>query len=137
AARKFSIGEGWIGQVASTGKPLLTDDLHQLNTAQTKPARQLSIVSLMAFPILVADQVVAVMDFYSRHPAKYGQPFLDIMRNVGLQLGHVIERKRLQRAIADSINEQQRHFGRELHDSIAQQLTGLTMMAQTIEEQLT
>ena len=38
--------------------------------------------------------------------------------------------------MADAVAQQQRHFGRELHDSVAQELTGISMMAATLKQEL-
>jgi signal transduction histidine kinase len=61
---------------------------------------------------------------------------MEIMPHVGIQLGHVIERKRLEREVDSAAAEQQRHIGRELHDSISQELTGIGMMAETLRARL-
>ena len=48
------------------------------------------------------------------------------------------ERKRLEAAIADAIEDERERLGRELHDGVLQELTGISMMmhvlAQTLEE---
>jgi CheY-like chemotaxis protein/signal transduction histidine kinase len=47
-----------------------------------------------AFPILIGDEVVAVMEFVQSSPRPPQQGLLDIADAIGIQLGRVLERKR-------------------------------------------
>ena len=58
------------------------------------------------------------------------------MEQIGLQLGQVLERNRLDRRIADSIDEHRRTIGVEMHEGVAQQLTGAMLMAEDLRRQL-
>jgi two-component system CheB/CheR fusion protein len=47
----------------------------------------------------------------------------------------VTDRRRLQRAVLDVANEEQRRLGQELHDGLGQELTGLAMFARSLAVQ--
>jgi len=55
--------------------------------------------------------------------------------NVRLQQ-EITERKRLEKAIADRMTDEQRAMGQALHDGLAQQLTGTAMLTQTFHTKL-
>jgi len=57
-------------------------------------AREINLVSGIAFPILVRGKVAAVMEFFSDIPHEEDQEMLVIMGQIGAQIGQVIERNR-------------------------------------------
>lgn len=135
-SHRFSAGEGLVGTVMQTGQAKWIDDVTQFEKWQRGSAERFGLHAAIAFPITVNGEVAAVMEFFSNQSTRREERFMEIMPDVGMQLGHVIERKRLEKEIADATAEQQRHFGRELHDSVSQQLSGIGMMARTLSESL-
>ncbi|WP_372716815.1 chemotaxis protein CheB [Novipirellula sp.] len=131
---RFTRGEGMIGTVLQTGEPQWVEDalldpaLHRIS--------DLGFHAAIAFPITVDDEVVAIMEFLSDQILPRHERFLEILPDVGIQLGHVIARKRLEEIVSQiSVIEQQR-IGRELHDGIAQQLTGGALIAESLRRNL-
>jgi signal transduction histidine kinase len=61
---------------------------------------------------------------------------LEVMRNVGTQLGRVIERDEARARVFDLAVEEQRSLGEELHDTLSQQVHGLSMLAQSMVKTL-
>jgi signal transduction histidine kinase len=51
-------------------------------------------------------------------------------------LADVIERKRLEGQVAHAVEAEQLRLGRELHDGLAQEVTGATMILYTLEKQM-
>jgi diguanylate cyclase (GGDEF)-like protein len=95
-ARVFALGAGLPGRVALSGRPewVATDD-----TGTVEPPRLPLIVaagfaSLVAFPVMIASEVVAVLEFYSRKREAPDEALLRLMAQVGTQLGRVFERRR-------------------------------------------
>ncbi|GAA4459977.1 chemotaxis protein CheB [Novipirellula rosea] len=132
--KRFTCGEGLIGTVLQTGEPQWVEDalldpaLHRIS--------DLGFHAAIAFPITVDDEVVAIMEFLSDQVLPRHDRFLEILPDVGIQLGHVIARKRLEEIVSQiSVIEQQR-IGRELHDGIAQQLTGGALIAESLRRNL-
>ncbi len=132
--KRFSPGEGLIGVVVESGKPHWVDNIEHFTDWQRDFAKHFGLQAAIAFPVTANGKVVAVLEFFSDHPTKHEARFMEIMPNIGIQLGHVIERKQLEKAIDAATTEQMRYFAQELHDSIAQQLTGTTMMSQVLLE---
>lgn len=57
-------------------------------------ATALGIRSGFAFPVTVGDEVTAVLEFFSVNPIEPDEKFLEVLQNVGVQLGRIVERKR-------------------------------------------
>ncbi|QEG38813.1 Signal transduction histidine-protein kinase/phosphatase DegS [Roseimaritima ulvae] len=76
------------------------------------------------------------MEFFSVQTIEPQQRFLEILPDIGIQLGHAIGRNRLQSIVASIADAEQRRIGRELHDGIAQQLTGGALIAQSLKRAL-
>ncbi len=90
----------------------------------------------VACPILIGNEVVAVVEFFSSYLTPPDEAFLEIMKHVGTPLGRVIERDRLQRQLVDAVWNQHRRFGQELHDTQGQALTGIGMLADSLAKRL-
>lgn len=107
---------GLIGRVMASRRPVwLPNVLEDGNFSQTAAAQSLSIQSAFAFPVMLGNEVAAVLEFFSTEMTGRDEPFLTILGNIGNQLGRVIERARVQmtlqasetrfRSVAQSANE--------------------------------
>ncbi|TWT56062.1 CheR family methyltransferase [Allorhodopirellula solitaria] len=124
------------GIVAETGQPQQVRDISEVPDALQRQAAAAGLRGAIAFPIMIREETVAVIEFFSEEPTSPEPEFLEIMPEVGIQLGHVVQRKRLERVVADIANEEERRIGRELHDGIAQQLTGGALIAESIRARM-
>lgn len=91
--------------------------------------QQLDLQNVHAFPVFVGDDVAAVIEFFAPTADEPDEGLLNVMTHVGMQLGRVIERRRMQNELVDAVWDQQRVFGQELHDTVGQELTGIGMLA--------
>ena len=102
-ATDFAIGEGLPGRVLALGRPAwIVDVTKDANFPRAKHAEDIGVRGGFGFPVMVGQDVVAVLEFFSPQPAQPDETMLEVMANVGTQLGRVIERKRSQAALADS-----------------------------------
>jgi two-component system sensor histidine kinase HydH len=96
-------GKGLRGIVFATGKPLWIEDV-----TRDKNFRRIGIVkdsdlkSAFAVPILIRSETVGVLEFFSSRTIKAGKQIHDVMYNIGVQLGRVVERQMAIEAIKDS-----------------------------------
>ncbi len=91
----FEQGIGLPGRVLASGKPAWIIDVTQdTNFPRAKLAEDLGVKAGFAFPVLVGAEVVAVLEFFSSEAMPPNEPLLEVMANVGTQLGRAIERKR-------------------------------------------
>jgi len=102
-ATPLAAGEGLPGRVLASGEPLLIRDLtRDDNFPRLRAAQDLGVRAAFAFPVLVGDQVHAVLEFFSPEPFEPDGPLLTVMESVGIQLGRVIERTSAEAALRQS-----------------------------------
>jgi len=92
---EFRPGIGLPGRVLTTGKPAwILDVTADDNFPRLLAAAECGLRGASAFPVLSGDEVVAVLEFFSTDPREPDETLLDLMAQIGLQLGRVIERQR-------------------------------------------
>jgi diguanylate cyclase (GGDEF)-like protein/PAS domain S-box-containing protein len=101
----LGLGQGLAGRVLQTAK---SASVLALAYAESVPASVASaaadagIKSAYALPILVGDEVVAVLEFYSSGTARLHDALHEVLTGVCAQLGRVAERDRARAALARS-----------------------------------
>ncbi|MCH8836935.1 MAG: PAS domain S-box protein [Candidatus Marinimicrobia bacterium] len=99
----FDPGVGLPGRVFSTGKPAwITDVTKDTNFPRAKLAKDIGIRAGFGFPVLVRTEVVAVLEFFSSQVVEPDEPLLEIMAQVGTQLGRVFERQQAKEELRKS-----------------------------------
>lgn len=119
AALEFAADDDMIGQVLGSGLATWLSDLES-ETAflRARTAGEAGIRSGFAFPVLIGSEVVAVLEFYSERREEPDLRLLNLMGNIGTQLGRVVERER---ARAETLK-----WAEEVRNlSIRDELTGL------------
>ncbi len=100
--RNFPYGRGLPGKVLASGKPGWLDDLSKMNTPRARVATEVGLRSGFAFPILARAETVGVLEFFSTERMTFDEPFLQVMMQMGTQLGRVVERSRAQESLRES-----------------------------------
>lgn len=135
ATREISLreDEGTIGIVVRTRHPYVAVDVcHDPAFVRRAAAAQCEIQSGFAFPVLIRNDVVGVVEFFSCSGSNLEMQLVEGLAEFGTQLGRVVERRRLDKQIADATTHEQQLVGRELHDTVAQELTGLGMLGERL-----
>jgi signal transduction histidine kinase len=87
-------GEDLPGSVLTHKRPMgikqIADDPHFLRGAEAKEA---GIASALAFPVLVENRIVAILEYFTTEPTEADDVMIEIMSHVGFQLGRVLERR--------------------------------------------
>ncbi len=100
---RFAPGIGLPGRVLSSREPAwIVDVTKDPNFPRAKLAEDIGVKAGFAFPVLVGKDVDAVMEFFSTEAVEPDEHILEIMAQVGTQLGRVIERKRAENALRAS-----------------------------------
>jgi PAS domain S-box-containing protein len=94
-AMRFAPGAGLPGRTLASGRPVWIADVAQdPDFPRAKAAAEVGIEAGFGFPVLVGREVVAVLEFFAGEPLEPDGPLLELMANVGTQLGRVVERER-------------------------------------------
>jgi PAS domain S-box-containing protein len=123
------------GRVLKSREPVWIKDVDEdAYFSRSAAARDAGIRSAFALPIVAGSEVVAVLELFSENPMDMNEHFLEVLMNVGRQLGRVFERvtaEEAQRSLSSSLlrsqDDERRKIARELHDSAGQYLAGIKM----------
>jgi PAS domain S-box-containing protein len=99
----FKEGIGLPGRVMQEKKPLWIKDItKEPNFPRAKIAHNLSIKSSFGFPVMLGQEVAAVMEFFTEDVVEPDTELLNLLTNAGSQIGRIIERKRTEKILVDS-----------------------------------
>lgn len=146
----FTAGEGLPGRVFATGRPEWAATIDPALFPRAAHLREAALLSAMAVPVLAGDDVVAVLEFFTRTPRAEDGHLVDLVSAVAAQLGPLVRRKRAEdenersrqelRALSahlERVREDERAaVARELHDELGQSLTALKMDVAWLERRL-
>jgi diguanylate cyclase (GGDEF)-like protein len=92
----LALGVGLAGRAALSGRPEwgAADDTRTVELPHQPQLVAAGFASLVAFPVKIGSEVVAVLEFYSRKREAPDDALLRLMVQVGTQLGRVFERRR-------------------------------------------
>ncbi|MDX1501281.1 MAG: sensor histidine kinase [Thermoanaerobaculia bacterium] len=93
----------------------------------------------MMVPVVCGDELLGRLEVlaHGRPPGEAPPRFEDeVLLSVGALLGSAVERRRLGREAAGVAERERRSLGHELHDVLGQDLTGLALLADTLETRL-
>jgi two-component system, cell cycle sensor histidine kinase and response regulator CckA len=100
---KFAPGMGLPGRVWSSGKPLwISDVITDSNFLRAPVAAEAGLHAGIGFPIKLGDEVVGVMECFSRETREHDNDFLEMASSIGAQVGQFMERKRAEDALRES-----------------------------------
>ncbi len=109
-ANTFTRGVGIIGRTMAAAEPLwIPDAKADTNFPRAQAAEGAGINAAFTFPILIGESVAGVVEFLSETVAEPDDRLLELVRQVGLQLGRVIERERHSREMSRRAGELQRY----------------------------
>ncbi|MCU0240703.1 MAG: GAF domain-containing protein [Pyrinomonadaceae bacterium] len=95
---RLKLGEGLIGYVAQTGKPILCPNVHK--DERYFPARKRTNSEMVA-PIIANDEVIGVFDLESDKFDRYTEDDLAILQMLAAQLAIIIEKVRLHEQLVE------------------------------------
>lgn len=99
--RTLARGIGLPGRVWSTGSAVWIPDVtKETNFPRTAIAAQEGLRAGFGFPIVVRDEILGVIECFSREVHEPDDEFLRMMADIGGQIGRFIERKRSENDIA-------------------------------------
>jgi signal transduction histidine kinase len=134
------VGRSLPGHAWRLRQPVWIDDLAKGGPVfiRGEVAAREGLHGAIAFPIVLGQEVLAVMDFLTHEVRRPDQDVLQMLTTFGSQIGQFIQRKRaqeglrekeqeLQVRLAEAEDGERRRLARDLHDSVGQALSALKM----------
>ena len=129
---RFPRGEGPLGLVYDDGRTRWVDSKEEVLlqlALRREAAEQAGLQTVVALPIRSGSRVIAVLELVSTEQHAPQTLLMDLMNDIGVQIGKVLERERSTADLAELVWREQQGLLHTLHDSLGQTLTGLGMLA--------
>ena len=103
---RFSGNDGLPDKVVRTGQAVWIEDLDaDSSLRRTEFAKLAGLRSVMGFPIVLHDQVVGVLEFFSKEPQEANVETIKTLGHIGALLGSVAQRNQAEEEVARSQEE--------------------------------
>ena len=94
---------GLPGRVLKSGVPAWIEDVNKdKNFPRAKLVTDLGVKGAMAYPVKIGNEVIAVLEFFSRAADRPSDETVEVLGHIGTQVGSVAERKRAEAALRES-----------------------------------
>ena len=99
----LQVGEGLPGRVVASGRPIWISDITQAPDFPRESAgRDIIVRAGFGVPVVIGEEVAAVLEFFTTTPMPQDEKLLQVMAQVGIQLGPVIQRRRAEESLRHS-----------------------------------
>jgi two-component system, sensor histidine kinase and response regulator len=100
---RFTAGVGLPGRVYESRKPVWIDDLTNADFfLRAQIAGEEGLCSAFAFPIVLGEATLGVIEFFSNRERQCDNDLLEMMASVGSQIGQFIERRKVEADMRES-----------------------------------
>ncbi len=131
---ELEVGEGLVGWVAQTGEALRVEDIRRDRRLSFPAAAPEGLVSLAAVPLQAKEAIVGVLGAATRAGRRFPPSEVDLLSAIGSQVGIAVENARLyQRSRQAAVLEERNRLAREIHDALAQGLTGIIVQLEAMD----
>jgi len=127
----LKVGEGFSGQVAQSGEPLVVQDVSMDPRLTRSVARESGFHALGIVPLLSRAQVLGTLFVATRGHREFSHQDVELLAAIGAQIGVAVENARLyEQAQQVAVVQERQRLARDLHDSVTQSLHSSTLMAE-------
>lgn len=92
---KDTSSDSWLANIITTQEPAWSVDVRQEPPQNRHQIfEKLGIITRFAFPVMIEEQVVAVMEFFTTARSEPDDTLLNLAKTMGTQLGRAVERER-------------------------------------------
>jgi signal transduction histidine kinase len=125
------VGEGFSGRVVETGQPLVVSDVAADPRLTRLAVGQEGLRSLVSVPLSSKGKVLGALFAITHTYREFSEQDVQLFTSIGQQIGVAVDNARLyEQAQQVATLEERQRLARELHDSVTQELYGITMYAE-------
>jgi signal transduction histidine kinase len=125
----FKLGEGYIGKVAATGKPMVSTNPREEMRYLRSSVLEAGFRCIACIPLIGGGTVVGVMSAASRHDRLITERELNLLTAIGSWTAIATENARLHRTARRlAVLEERDRIGMDLHDGIIQSIYGVGLV---------
>lgn len=126
-----------VRSAVETGETRWSDDPESaVGAARSAAVAAAGPSHAVAMPVLSCDRPVGAVELLVDDLDLPVEHLKMLAAGVGGDLGNVIERVGLQRKLSDLSEQEQHRLGRELHDTVAQEIAGVRLLAEAVRRRL-
>ena len=116
---RFAADVGLAGRVLSSGEPVWIPDIQKdPDFLQSRPAKEVGVRGAFGYPVQVASQTIAVLEFFASIPVESDEQLLRTMALAATQVGRIIERKRAEETLRDERDALRQRFEERTADLV-------------------
>jgi two-component system sensor histidine kinase DevS len=130
---RFKLGEGVVGMVAKSMRPIITSELGQDERFLRSAVVDIGFKQMVCIPLSAPGELVGVLSIASLSQTAIGEHDVQLMMSIGTWAGTAIENARLHsNARRLAILEERERIGMDLHDGIIQSIYGVGLALENI-----
>jgi signal transduction histidine kinase len=135
---RFKIGEGMIGLVGETMKPMVSRNLNTDSRFLRDAVVQAGFRQMVCIPLTTRGELVGVLSIASRSLQLFDENQLTLLASIGSWAGTAIENARLHyNARRLAVLEERERIGMDLHDGIIQSIFGVGLSLENVRLMVT
>ena len=126
---KFNIGDGIIGRVGSSGKPVISFDLEKDERFLRSAIVTAGFKQMAAFPLMSRSKVIGVLAVFTQSSSQITERDSKIISSICNWAGITLENTQFQVDLRRfAVLEERDRIGMDLHDGIIQEIYGVGLM---------
>jgi signal transduction histidine kinase len=135
--RKMPLGYGVAGQVMAHGKPLVVPAIELESNAVPAANQVLAGHAYVGSPMKAKGNVLGVLSVIGPIGKTFDEEEVSLLASIADQVGVAVENAQLYKQAEElAIAEERQRMAREIHDTLAQGLTGIKLQLDAVESAL-
>jgi len=139
---RYPPGVGWVGEAAARAAPLAFADLAavggRFDDPRRRPAIDLGLTALLVQPVMLGDEILAVMELFCERPWPSSSAFRDVLTQAAAHLGRLAARLRTEEELRrlreekDAAQQARTEFLADLNHRIRTPMNAVTGMMELL-----